>query len=78
VAIDVAVAGAIRCSDPLRADAVVVVNRVRTAGARPVLLSGDAPEVAAQVAQTLAEGARDGKDEPARVTADSADLPYGV
>jgi heavy metal translocating P-type ATPase len=51
VAIDGAVAGAIRCSDPLRADAAVVVNRVRTAGARPVLLTGDAPEVAAEVAR---------------------------
>ena len=50
VAIDAVVAGVISCSDPLRADAAAVVERVRVAGARPLLLTGDAGSVAAQVA----------------------------
>ncbi len=49
VAIDGRLAGAIHCSDVLRADAAAVVERVRTAGARPVLLTGDAAAVAAEV-----------------------------
>ena len=51
VAVDGAVAGAIRCSDQLRSDAAAVVDRVRTAGTRPVLLTGDARDVAANVAR---------------------------
>jgi heavy metal translocating P-type ATPase len=42
--------GMIRCSDPLRADAAVVVARVQRAGARPVLLTGDSAAVAGTVA----------------------------
>jgi heavy metal translocating P-type ATPase len=42
-------AGVIRCSDPLRADAAAVVDRVRRTGSRPVLLTGDAAAVAADV-----------------------------
>jgi heavy metal translocating P-type ATPase len=49
VSIDGAPPEAIRCSDPLRADAAAVVERVRRTGARPVLLTGDASAVAAQV-----------------------------
>jgi heavy metal translocating P-type ATPase len=41
---------AIRCSDPLRADAAEVVARVQRAGARPMLLTGDSPSVADAVA----------------------------
>jgi P-type E1-E2 ATPase len=50
VAIDGDIVGAIRCSDPLRADAARVVERVERAGARPVLLTGDASAVALQIA----------------------------
>ena len=50
VAIDGAVAGVIRCADPLRADAAEVVARVVRAGARPVLLTGDSRAVAEHVA----------------------------
>ncbi len=50
VAIDGAIAGVIRCSDPLRTDAAAVVAHVRKTGARPVLLTGDASAVADQVA----------------------------
>ena len=49
VAVDGATPRVIRCSDPLRADAAAVVARVRKAGARPVLLTGDSAAVAAQV-----------------------------
>jgi|tagenome__1003787_1003787.scaffolds.fasta_scaffold20937184_2 heavy metal translocating P-type ATPase len=54
VAVDGEIAGVIRCSDPLRADAAQVVQRVVRAGARPVLLTGDAPAVARQVARATA------------------------
>ena len=50
VAIDGSIAGSICCSDPLRADAALIVARVEQAGARPVLLTGDASAVALQVA----------------------------
>ena len=49
VAVDGVVTGVISCSDPLRGDAVAVVERVRRAGARPVLLTGDGAAVAATV-----------------------------
>jgi heavy metal translocating P-type ATPase len=51
VALDGAIAGVIRCSDPLRADAAGVVDRVRAVGATPLLLTGDASGVAEQVAR---------------------------
>jgi cation transport ATPase len=50
VAVDRVVLGSIRCSDPLRADAARVVERVKQTGARPVLLTGDASAIALQVA----------------------------
>jgi heavy metal translocating P-type ATPase len=50
VAVDGAVAGTIRCSDALRPDAASVVDRVRAAGVRPVLLTGDDASVADLVA----------------------------
>jgi heavy metal translocating P-type ATPase len=50
VAVDGDIAGSIRCSDPLRADAARVVERVKRTGARPVLLTGDASAVALEVA----------------------------
>jgi heavy metal translocating P-type ATPase len=49
VAVDGREPGVIRCSDALRADAAGVVARVRKAGARPVLLTGDSAAVAAEV-----------------------------
>ena len=53
VAIDGRPAGVIRCSDPLRADAAAVVARVRATGARPMLLTGDASSVGAEVAAAV-------------------------
>ena len=53
VAIDGRPAGVIRCSDPLRADAAAVVARVRATGARPVLLTGDASSVGAEVGEAV-------------------------
>ena len=50
VAIEGRAPGVIRCSDPLRADAAEVVARVQSAGARPMLLTGDSPSVASAVA----------------------------
>jgi heavy metal translocating P-type ATPase len=49
VAIDGGEPEVIHCSDPLRADAAIVVDRVRKAGARPVLLTGDAAAAATEV-----------------------------
>jgi heavy metal translocating P-type ATPase len=49
IAIEGTPPGVIRCSDPLRPDAAAVVGRVRQAGARPVLLTGDAAAVATEV-----------------------------
>jgi heavy metal translocating P-type ATPase len=53
VAINGRPAGVIRCSDPLRADAAAVVARVRATGARPLLLTGDASSVGAEVGDAL-------------------------
>ena len=49
VSSDGVIAGVIDCADPLRADAAAVVERVRLAGARPVLLTGDAAAVAEEI-----------------------------
>ena len=49
VAIEGGQTGVIRCSDALRADAAEVVGRIRTSGARPVLLTGDDAVVAAAI-----------------------------
>jgi heavy metal translocating P-type ATPase len=49
VAVQGSAPAAILCADPLRVDASAVVARVRAAGARPVLLTGDSGAVAAEV-----------------------------
>ncbi len=73
VTVDGSVAGVIRCADPLRADAAAVVARVRRAGARPLLLTGDATAVAEQVARATGIGEVRGEATPegkARVVAE--------
>lgn len=50
VSLDGEPAGVITCTDPLRADAAEIVARVRAAGVRPVLATGDERPVAERVA----------------------------
>ncbi|HWA74018.1 MAG TPA: heavy metal translocating P-type ATPase [Polyangiaceae bacterium] len=53
VALDGEVVALAAFSDPLRADASASIERLREFGYRPAVLSGDRPEVVANVAKTL-------------------------
>ncbi|WP_017715696.1 heavy metal translocating P-type ATPase [Kamptonema formosum] len=59
VAVGGALAGLIACADTLRSDASATVEKLRQMGLRVMLLTGDRPEAARSIAQSLGLAAED-------------------